>query len=101
MTARRPPLTHCGGDVSLRARTTDGRAIVDFVDRDGKPIGHSARCHPHELRGVGWHIGEIKKVIAALPLEGTKAEPPPEPVAPRPLLFAHHVAAHTDRQEDS
>lgn len=91
----RQALTHCGGDVALRVRAADGRALVEYVDRAGRGLGHTARCHAHELRGIGWHLAAIKAAIAALPLEGTEVS---EPTAPRPLLFAHHVAAH--RQED-
>lgn len=98
---RRPALTFAGGDVALRLRAADGRAVVDFIDLAGQPIGHSARCHPHQLRGVGWHIAEIKRAIAALPLEGAPAvtpTPPTEPLATRPrgFLHAHFAVAPGD-----
>lgn len=92
---RRRPLTLAGGDVALRARSADGRAIVEYIDLAGRPLGHWARCHAFQLRGVGWHIAAIKQAIANLPLEGTTASPDMRP-APRALLFAHHVAARTE-----
>ena len=90
----KPPLTFAGGDVAPVRRRADGRAIVAYLDRAGEPMRHTAVAWPHELRGIGWHLADIKKLIAGLPLEGT---PTPEPAAPRPLLFSHHVAA---AQED-
>lgn len=99
MTDRRPPLTHCGSDIALRARTADGRAVVDYVDRAGRPLGHSARCHAHELRGLGWHIAAIKAAIAALPLEGTRARPAsetPRAARPRGFLHAHFAVPQGD-----
>jgi hypothetical protein len=89
----RRPLTFQGSDVALRARGADGRPLVDYLDRAGRPLGHSTRCHAHELRGVGWHLAAIKKAIADLPIEGAPASGQP---APRPLLFCHYAA----RQED-
>lgn len=95
------PLTLAGGDVVLRARDARGCAIVDFIDMAGQPIGHSARCHPHELRGVGWHIAAIKRAIADLPLEGGAVVAPTpisETDAPRPrgFLHAHFAVARGD-----
>jgi hypothetical protein len=87
---RRPPLRLAGGDVVPVRRLASGRAVVVYLDRDGHQTPHAADAWPHELRGIGWHLAEIKKLIAGLPLEGA---PVPEPAAPRPLLFAHHVAA--------
>lgn len=89
----RRPLTLAGGDVALRRRTADGRAVVECLDWRGRPLGRFQRCHAFELRGLGWHLAAIKRAIAALPLDGSPVLAP-EPVAPRPLLFAHHVAAH-------
>jgi hypothetical protein len=86
----RRPLTFAGGDVRPTHRRADGRARVVYLDRTGQPTRHTAAAWPHELRGVGWHLAEIKTLLAGLPLEGAAV---PEPAAPRPLLFAHHVAA--------
>jgi hypothetical protein len=88
------PLTFAGGDVRPTHRRADGRAVVVYLNRAGEPTRHTAVALPHELRGIGWHIAEIKKLIASLPLESA---PAPETAAPRPPLFSHHVAA---AQED-
>lgn len=93
----RRPLTYQGTDVALARRTHAGKAVVVYLNRHGQPTAGTAEAWPHELRGVGWHIAAIKQAIAALPLEGSPVSAS-EPAAPRPLLFAHHVAAH--RQED-
>ena len=86
VTAR--PLTYLGGDVRLVGRRADGRAVVRFLDRAGRPAGPTAEAWPHELRGVGWHIAAIKRAIAAAPLFGSGAVPPAVE-APRPILHAH------------
>lgn len=97
--AGRRPLTHAGGDVALRARTADGRALVEYLRPDGSATGHRARCHAHELRGIGWGIAAIKAAIAKLPIDGEPPAPDsPQPAAAARWLFAHHAAAH--RQED-
>ena len=108
----RPPLTFAGGDVVLASRLADGRVRVAFVDRAGQPTGHRAEVWPHELRGLGWHLAEIKRLIQALPMAapagGSVGHPTREP-APFPLqkpaptprrgwLFAHHVAAAEERE---
>lgn len=69
------PLTHAGHDVGLRWRCPDGRIAVVYLDRDGRPLDVGVRVWPHELRGVGWHLAEIKKAAAALPL--APSDPPP------------------------
>lgn len=99
----RPRLTFQGSDVALCRRTPQGRAVAVYLDRNGNPLKGTVEVWPHELRGIGWHLGEIKKLFERLPLQGAPMNPNPslpesEPAAPRPLLFAHHVAAH--RQED-
>ncbi|MFO1081904.1 MAG: hypothetical protein U1E23_14895 [Reyranellaceae bacterium] len=92
---RRPALTLAGGDVRLLRRKPDGRVVAVYLDREGRPTAHTRIAWPHELRGVGWHLGEIKKLAATLPVEGAAAGPT-EPAPARPLLFAHHVAAHLE-----
>jgi hypothetical protein len=88
---RRPPLTFAGGDVLPTHRRADGRARVVYLDRAGRPTAHSAAAWPHELRGVGWHLAEIKRLIAALSLEGAPI-PDPTPAPPvRGWLHAHHT----------
>lgn len=99
----RPPLTHCGGDVTLERRLPDGRALVRFLDRHGQPTPVTAAAWPHELRGIGWHIAEIKRLVERLPMQGAAPISPtltrsPETVAPRPRGFLHaHFAA--DRED--
>lgn len=95
----RPPLTLLGGDVRLERRLPDGRAIVRYLDRHGAPTPFTAAAWPHELRGIGWHIAEIKRRVEALPTQGAVSIaptlPPTEPRAPQPrgFLHAHHTAA--------
>ncbi|WP_425065086.1 hypothetical protein [Reyranella sp.] len=98
MTDRRPPLTLAGGDVMLTARLPDGRAVAVFLDREGKrtPFSQPAQCF--ELRGIGWHLAEIKALIAGLPLQGARPVAPVSPTEadapqPRGFLHAHHTAA--------
>jgi hypothetical protein len=90
----RRPLTLAGGDVEPIARLADGRARVAYLDREGGRTVHTRAAWPHELRGLGWHLTQIKQLIAGLPLDGAPAQA--EQPAPRPLLFAHHAAAHRD-----
>jgi hypothetical protein len=92
---KRPALTHLGGDVALERRLPDGRAIVRGLDRHGEPTPFTAAAWPHELRGVGWHIAEIKRLVEAQPLQGTPSITPTEPCVPQPrgFLHAHHTAA--------
>jgi hypothetical protein len=99
----RPPLRYLGADVTLRARLPDGRALISFACA-GAPLPCSAEAWPHELRGIGWHLAEIKRAIDRLPLQG--AAPPPLPAfsqapAPRPacLLSAHYAAAASERED--
>lgn len=94
----RPPLTLAGGDVELVARLPDGRVLAFYLDRQGQrtPFGRAAHCF--ELRGIGWHLAEIKAAIAALPLRGAAPVSPVSPTeadAPRPrgFLHAHHTVA--------
>jgi len=102
----RPPLTLAGGAVELLARLPDGRAVAVYLDRDGKRTPFSQAAHCFELRGIGWHLAEIKRLIAGLPLQGAApvaptqaaALPLPNPVALRPRGFLHaHYAA--DRED--
>lgn len=86
-----PRLTFQGSDVALCRRTPEGKARVVYLDRQGRPTRHCVETWPHELRGIGWHLAEIKARIAQLPLVGA-APSPSETAAPRPLLFAHHAA---------
>jgi hypothetical protein len=95
----RPPLRLLGADVALERRLPDGRAVVRYLDRHGAATPVTAAAWPHELRGIGWHIAEIKRRVESLPLQG--AAPiaptftPAEPRAPQPrgFLHAHHTAA--------
>ena len=100
------PLTHAGGDVVLRWRAADGKAVFDYLDpRTRQPSGRRGRAWAHELRGVGWHIAAVKAAIAALPLEGTQPAPKPDPSesADRPRgvhggrLHAHFALPEGDR----
>jgi len=102
----RRALTLRGFDVAIEGRRPDGRALVDVLDGRGRRSERYAQAWPHELRGIGWHLSDIKAAIAAAPLVALASDSPaPAPsrspasdsAAPRPLLFAHHVAA---RQED-
>lgn len=106
MTEPRPPLTLAGGDVTLTARLPDGRAVAVYLDRDGKRTPFSQPAHCFELRGIGWHLAEIKALIAGLPLQGAASVAPtqavtsslPDPVVTRPRGFLHaHFAA--DRED--
>lgn len=97
---QRPRLTFAGGDVELVARLPDGRALAAYVDCDGKRTPFTATGWPHEFRGIGWHLAEIKRLVTGLPLQGAAPiaptlTPPPEPRAsqPRGFLHAHHTAA--------
>lgn len=85
----RPSLTYIGSDVAPIRRCGDGRVMVVFLDRAGQPTTHTAEAWPHELRGVGWHIAEIKRFVSCLPGEAREPEP-------RPVLHAHHAIAHED-----
>lgn len=92
---RRPPLTLAGAEVALSARLPDGRVLVAHLDRSGKPTEYRQPCQAHELRGIGWHLAEIKARIAMLPIDGS-AHPIPSPEAASPrrgFLHAHHSAA--------
>lgn len=101
--SKRPPLTHCGGDVALERRLPDGRALVRFLDRQGQPTPVTAAAWPHELRGIGWHISEIKRRVESLALQGAAPMSPtltppltlaePRALQPRGFLHAHHTAA--------
>jgi hypothetical protein len=89
--SKRPPLRLAGGDVVPVRRLSSGRAIVVYLDRDGHPTPHTAGAWPHELRGIGWHLAEIKKLIAGLPLEGAPIPAPPLPQPHRGWLFVDHA----------
>ena len=91
----RPPLRLLGADVTLERRLPDGRAVVRYLDRHGQPTPFTQPAWPHELRGIGWHLAEIKRLVAGLPLQGAPSLSPTEPRAPQPrgFLHAHHTAA--------
>ena len=97
MSGRRP-LTHCGCDVALLAALPCGRVHIAYLDPQGLRNGQGARVWPHELRGVGWHLADIKRAIAALAARPSEAATPTAPPvaspAPRGFLYAHHVAYH-------
>lgn len=88
MTAR--GLRLLGSDVALVAGLPCGRVRVVYLDRDGQPTCHRTNVWPHELIGNGWHLAAIKRAIAALTGSTITTGTP----APRPLLYAHHVADH-------
>lgn len=100
---KRPALRLLGADVALERRLPDGRALVRYLDRHGAPTSVTAAAWPHELRGIGWHIAEIKRLVAGLPMQGAAPISPTltppltltEPRAPQPrgFLHAHHTAA--------
>lgn len=100
---KRPPLTHGGRDVVLERRLPDGRVLVRYLDRHGAPTSVTAAAWPHELRGIGWHIAEIKRRVEALPMQGAAPISPTltppltltDPRAPQPrgFLHAHYTAA--------
>jgi hypothetical protein len=102
--SRRPRLTHHGVDVELRWRTaegTGGRAMIWYLDREGNPTGRTNRVWPHELRGTGWHLAEIKTLVSSLPLYGSRpaaaapapiADPEPVTAGPRGFLHSHFSA---------
>jgi len=97
----RPPLRLLGADVALERRLPDGRALVRYLDWHGKPTPVTAAAWPHELRGIGWHIAEIKRRVEGLPprvaapIAPTFTAPQAEPRVPqsRGFLHAHHTAA--------
>lgn len=92
---KRPALTYQGSDVGLCRQTPEGKAVVVYLDREGRPTPHLVEVWPHELRGIGWHLAEIKAWIDRLPIQGAPLNPCPTPPArPRPgnLLFIHHAA---------
>lgn len=64
----RPALTVGGYDIVLAARCTNGDALVSYADKQGKPTDRFRIAAPHELRGIGWHMAEIKAAIAGLHL---------------------------------
>lgn len=103
----RPRLTLAGADVELSARLPDGRAVGVYLDRDGTrtPFARPAYCF--ELRGIGWHLAEIKMLIASLPLQGAAPIAPTQPATPLPtpeavarrsrgFLHAHFTADRED-----
>lgn len=104
----RPALTYHGGDVAVVGRRRDDHAVVAFLDREGKPTGRFGEPWPWEIRGLGWHIAEVKRLVAAAPvLEGapdchyfaTAAVPLPmkeRATQSRGYLFAHFAAMRDD-----
>ncbi len=102
MTDKRP-LTLRGFDVAIEGRRPDGRALVDVLDGRGRRSERYTQAWPHELRGIGWGLSDIKAAIAAAPLVSLASDKAPAalssdaPKDRRRMLFAHHVAA---RQED-
>ena len=103
---RRPSLTLAGGDVELVARLPDGRAVAVYLDRDGQRTPFSRAAHGFELRGIGWHLAEIKRLIADLPVHGAVPVAPVQPTtllssepiasAPHGFLHAHYAAGRED-----
>lgn len=109
----RRALTLRGFDVAIEGRRPDGRALVDVLDGRGRRSERYAQAWPHELRGVGWHLADIKAAIAAAPLvafasdepgpapsvaKTTEGEAPasPQTAAARPRGFLHaHFAVPT------
>ena len=103
---RRWPLAFQGSDVGLRARFTDGRVRVVYLDRDGRARRGTIVCQVFQLRGAGRHLAEIKRAVELLPLDDDSAviaaevTMPPPPAAPAPRsLYAHHVAAAMERED--
>ncbi|WP_439611475.1 hypothetical protein [Reyranella sp.] len=111
----RPPLTLAGGAVELIARLPDGRAVAVYLDRDRNRTPFSQPAHCFELRGIGWHLAEIKRLIAGLPLQGAAPVAPTQPspqaatlplpdptliepraLRPRGFLHAHYAADRED-----
>lgn len=98
----RPALTYLSTDVRIVGRRADGRAIVSFLNRHGAPLDRYAAPWAHELRGVGWHIAEIKRAIAAAPLltgapDCAVVIPAAPSVVPAPRLHAHFTLPEGDR----
>lgn len=104
---KRPPLTLAGGDVELVARLPDGRALAVYLDRQGAHTPSIRAAHCFELRGIGWHLAEIKTLIAGLPLLGAAPIAPTQSAAPLPVpesvarrsrgfLHAHFTADRED-----
>ncbi len=103
MTGARRFLTFGGVDVAPIYRRADGRTVVVYLDRHGRPTTATAEAWPHELRGLGWHLSEIKRLLEQLPAEapapcrGLTAAIPPQPSsASRPFLHAHFTAPKED-----
>lgn len=91
-------LTFAGSDVAPLYRRADGRTVVVYLDRFGRPTTTTTEAWPHELRGVGWHLSEIKRLLEQLP--GPALAPPTltaksQDRAPqrRGFLSAHYAAA--------
>lgn len=99
MTRQRLTLTLAGADVAIGARRPDGCAAVVYLDRGGRPTNRFTIAYPHELRGVGWHLADIKAAIAAAPLLRFAFDPPSQEVAaarPRGFLHAHFAVPRND-----
>lgn len=102
----RPAITHLGADVKIVGRLADGRAVVACVDRAGGVCGNSRPAWPHELRGLGWHMAEVKRLAAAAPLFGgsgivpADALPTTTETVARPFLSAHYAALAQEREEE-
>lgn len=99
-------ITHLGGAVRIVGRRADGQAVVACLDLHGKFTGCTRNAWPHELRGLGWHIAEIKKLVSAAPLFGAAGGPVVKPGSEpatawesRPLLSAHYAALAQERED--
>lgn len=101
---RRQPLRFRGDDVMIVGRLADGHAVVALLDREGALTRVGCRARDIELRGIGWHLADIKKAIRNSPLVDRVVDalalpastPSPAPVQPRALLHAHHAAPSDD-----
>ncbi len=76
--ARKRALTFQDNDVAVVRRTPEGKAVVVYLEDDGRPVGRTVEAWPDELHGVGWHDGGIKCLVDRLPLQGAPLNPAPE-----------------------
>lgn len=103
MTPSPHPLQVGGATVLLAGRRPNGDALVCYADKGGNPTSGFRIVRSFELRGLGWHMAAIKAAIARLPearfaFDETRL-PQPAPAPPRCLLFAHHAAAASERED--
>lgn len=106
--SQRPALCHLGAPIKVVGRRVCGRAVVSCLDRAGKVTPALCSPWPHELRGVGWHLAEIKHLVSAAPLFGAAGGPVAQPSGRepatawdplRPLLSAHYSALAQERED--